>query len=154
MKLRLLGSFEGYTGQMGIINFVDGLSLEDVLPVHATRIAGVIGAEWEDGSPANVSQIYLDSMGVEAPTPEEQTKAEVEVIEKKAEAGELAAAVFYTEEQLSAIADEKGIAGLREIAEPMGIKSNSIATLISAIIKKNPPKQAEEVVEEDSAQVE
>ncbi|WP_151708810.1 hypothetical protein [Acinetobacter brisouii] len=63
MKLKLTGSgFEGYTGQMGVHYFENGLSINEVLPVDAMRIAGAIGAVWEDGSPANVGEIYAASL--------------------------------------------------------------------------------------------
>lgn len=141
MKLRLTApGWETYTGQMGVINFEDGLSVTDVLAIDAVRVAGVIGAEWEDGTPANVSQIYLDNMHTEAPTPEEQAAADnvdaPKTVDPDAarEKAELLG-VSYTEEELAAIADSKGIAGLREIAAPLGIKSNSISSLIEAILK-------------------
>lgn len=42
----------------------------------------------------------------------------------------------YTREELEKIADEKGIKGLREIADPLGLKSNSIVPLIDSILEK------------------
>jgi len=141
MKLRLTASgFESYSGQMGVITFENGLSVGDVLPVDAVRVAGVIGAEWEDGTPANVGQMYLDNIHTHAPTDEEQRAAAKADTTKtvgadvaKARAEQLG--VTYTEEQLANIADSSGIAGLREIAEPLGIKGNSIRGLISGIMK-------------------
>lgn len=40
----------------------------------------------------------------------------------------------YTNAELEAIADSKGISGLREIAEPHGVKSTSIKGLIDSIL--------------------
>jgi hypothetical protein len=141
MKLRLTApGWESYTGQMGVIFFEDGLSVSDVLPVDAVRVAGVIGAEWEDGSAANVSQMYLDNMHTEAKTDAEQRVVDTADAPKTAdpdaakEKAELLG-VTYTEEQLAEIADKQGISGLRDIAGPLGIKSNSISGLIEAIIK-------------------
>lgn len=141
MKLRLTApGWERYTGQMGVIFFEDGLSVGDVLQVDAVRVAGVIGAEWEDGTPANVSQIYLDNMHTEAKTAEEQRQADSQDAPKTVD-GDLAKekaemlGVTYTESQLAEIADKKGISGLREIASPLGIKGNSIAGLIELILK-------------------
>ena len=138
MKLRLMqAGFENYTGQMGVIDFVDGLSTGDVLPVFALRLAGIFGAEWEDGSPANVSQIYLDSMNNEAPL---AAATYVPTIEAPLEVPVEPAAIvipsrLYTEEELAGIADAKGIAGLREIADPLGVKGNAIRGLIDGILK-------------------
>lgn len=148
MKLRLTApGFERYTGQMGVITFEDGLSVTDVLAVDAVRVAGVIGAEWEDGTPANVSQTYLDNMHTKAPTDEEQRVASVAKTPKTsptpADAPRTESAVTYTEEQLAQVADAQGIAGLREIADTLGIKGNSIRGLIDAILKATgAPKKA------------
>lgn len=69
MKLRLTGNgFQDYTGQMGIHYFQNGISVHDVRPADGMRIAGTIGAEWVDGSPANVGEIYTAGMQSEAPT--------------------------------------------------------------------------------------
>lgn len=141
MKLRLTApGFETYTGQMGVINFVDGLSTDDVLPIDAVRVAGIIGAEWEDGAPANVSQIYLDNAHTPAPTDEEQRVVVTPDAPRSNDidaAKEIAAevGVTYTEEELAKIADARGIAGLREIADPLGLKGNSISGLMQAILR-------------------
>lgn len=69
MKLRLTGKgFENYTGQMGIHYFQNGLSISDVRPVDGMRIAGTIGAKWEDGTTANVGEIYAGHLQTPAPT--------------------------------------------------------------------------------------
>lgn len=75
MKLRLTGAgFDNYTGQMGIHYFQNGLSISDVLPVDGMRIAGTIGAKWEDGSVANVGEIYASHLQTPAPTGLDQTR--------------------------------------------------------------------------------
>lgn len=141
MKLRLTAAgWERYTGQMGVIFFEEGLSVGDVLAVDAVRVAGVIGAEWEDGTPANVSQIYLDNMHTEAKSVAEQRQADLPDAPKTVDPDEAKnkaemLGVTYTEDQLAEIADKQGISGLRDIATPLGIKSNSIAGLIEAILK-------------------
>lgn len=137
MKLRLTQpGFETYSAQMGVIFFENGLSTTDVSVMDATRMSAVMGCEWEDGTPSNVSQIYLDNMKTPAPlfvdadSATQDPTAVVQAHEKAAVAG-----LSYTEEQLAAIADKDGIAGLRVISEPLGIKGNSISGLISAILK-------------------
>lgn len=131
MKLRLTQpGFETYTAQMGVTFFENGLSTTDVSVMDATRMAAVMGCEWEDGTPANVGQIYLDNMHTEAPVfaapgaPDKLVVADVSVV-----------SVGYSEADLAAIADAKGIAGLRDIADTLGIKGNSIGGLIAAILK-------------------
>lgn len=129
MKLRLTnGGFDKYTGQMGVIQFVDGLSVDDVLPIDAIRVAGIIGGEWEDGTPANVSQMYLDNMNTPA-----TSSGVASIVE--AEKSENGSVTPYTEEYLHEIATNSGISGIREIADKLGIKGNSIRGLIDAILK-------------------
>lgn len=146
MKLRLTApGFEEYNGQMGVIMFENGLSTTDVLPVDAIRIAGVMGAEWEDGSAANVGQMYLNAMDTPAPALQEQRGKSEEVREsahaqrhEKAEVKDVivtAQPALYTREQLAAIADKDGIAGLRDIGAEFGVKGNSINGLIDGIMK-------------------
>ncbi len=127
MKLRLTQpGFENYTAQMGVTFFEEGLSTADVLPMDATRMAAVMQCEWEDGSPANVGQIYLDNM---------HTPAGVDVVvERETPAVISAPSVKYTEQELGDIADKEGIAGLRAIADAFGIKGNSINGLIASIL--------------------
>lgn len=137
MKLRLTASgFETFEGQMGVLFFEQGLSTSDVHPNEARRIAAVIGAEWEDGSPANIGAIYALNANTAAPT-QEQMDAEKGASAQDAENASAvqAAAAVYTEDQLATVADKKGIAGLREIAEPLGIKAQSIRALIDGILK-------------------
>ncbi|MEJ8027287.1 hypothetical protein WKH82_17960 [Acinetobacter baumannii] len=176
MKLRLTGSgFQNYTGQMGIHYFENGISVHDVLPVDGMRIAGTIGAEWVDGTPANVGEIYASSLQVEAPTslqlgrvdplaqvvgiadatkviahtqsvaelqfkatgtevPESVKAEKVAVIANESDTEASTASTKYTREQLEAIVDDKGFAGLREIGAAVGVKAGSINALIEEIL--------------------
>jgi hypothetical protein len=142
MKLRIVQEgFETYTGQMGVVFFESGLSVGDVSQMDATRMSAVMKFEWEDRSASNVAQIYLDNMHTPAPLFAEDAPAALET-QKTVVVEKIAA---YTEDQLAAIADEKGIAGLRAIAEPLEIKGNSIVGLIEAIQRAAvaPAKKAE-----------
>jgi len=162
MKIRLTQKhYETYTGQMGITNFVDGLSTTDVLPNVAGRMAAVMQCEWEDGTPANVAQVYQDNMHTEAPIASEERAAEKAAADQAVQEQVVeaqASLALHTAETLGAIADEQGITGLRAIAEPFGIKSNSIGGLIEALLKAGVAQPgveavAEVVVEEVAAEV-
>jgi hypothetical protein len=48
---------------------------------------------------------------------------------------------LWTEEELAKIADAKGIAGLREIATPLGIRGTSIRALIESLLKASAAKK-------------
>ncbi|MFT4064279.1 hypothetical protein [Paraburkholderia sp.] len=137
MKLRLLSpGMERYTAQMGTVFFEDGVSTTDVSHKDATRIAAVYACEWEDGTNPSVSQFLLDHMNtpavsVQTTTVATTTPAPVAPVVAPAQTEK----VVWNETDLAKIADEKGIAGLREIAEPMGLKGNSIRMLIEAVVK-------------------
>lgn len=127
---------ERYTAQLGAVFFENGVSTADVSHKDATRIAAVYACAYEDGTNPSVSQFLLDQMHA----PAVSTSATTVVTEPTAPAPETVAPVtpaakVWNEAELAAIADEKGIGGLREIADTMNIKNNSIRGLIDAIVK-------------------
>lgn len=137
MKLRLMQKgFETYNGQMGVIFFENGLSTADVKVIDAVRMAAVMLCEWEDGSSPSVAQSILDNANTPAPMPRQEQPEPTPA--PAPDAQPVGVTVSYTEDQLAAIADKEGIKGLRVIAEPLGIKSNSISELIVAILKVAP----------------
>lgn len=148
MKLRLLQSgFETYEGQMGVIFFTNGLSTADVKPIDAIRMAAVMQCEWEDGTSPSVAQSIIDHAHTPASIINAQEMngdtalaAESRMANNlgKADRPETepeAPGALYTEESLALIADEQGIKGLRAIADPMGVKGNSIKELIADILR-------------------
>jgi hypothetical protein len=144
MKLRLTqGGFENYTGQMGVVWFENGLSTTDVAPIDGIRISAAIGASWEDGTAANVGEMYLNHMDVPAfvgmadAAPQEQAPTQQS---SAPDAPAAAPTTVYSEEELAKIADEKGIAGLRAIGDPLGAKGTAIVGLIAEILKKQGAK--------------
>lgn len=78
---------------------------------------------------------YPEGYGPNAEQPKEEKPAEAstEVETEERPATPEGSKVKYTAEQLEKIADEQGIAGLRAIAEPLGIKARSIAELIKEL---------------------
>ena len=141
MKLRLTqAGFETYTGQMGVVMFKDGLSETDVLPIDAIRISAALGADWEDGSPANVGDMYLNAMDAPAFVGNGTGEA---VASPAADVQALVVPgdVRYSAESLAKIADAAGIAGLRAIGDQFGIKGTSIVGLIEAILKQQGPTE-------------
>lgn len=148
MKLRLTqAGFENYTGQMGVVWFENGLSTTDVKSIDGIRISAAIGAEWEDGSAANVGDMYLNNMDVPAHVGMAERPVEEQAAEpvSSVQASGVPGGAAYTEEDLAKIADEKGINGLRTIGDPLGAKGTSIVGLIAEILKKQgaKPKAAE-----------
>lgn len=130
-RLRLIGKgFENYTGAIGVTQFVEGLSVGTPHQMDVHRLTCTIGARWDDGSASSVGEGYEAAKNAPAPTVEEQVAADNAAVAAAAGPG-----VTYTHEQLAAVADKDGIAGLRQIAEPLGIKASSIKGLIDGIIK-------------------
>lgn len=151
-KIRLTQEgFENYTGQMGITFFENGLSLYPVPFKDANRMSAVMICEFEDGTSCNPAQRLLDTANQEANgvrETEDEVAPEAPVVLPVVEAPVLVtleapvqeqpvlrSTVVYSREDLEEIADKQGIAGLREIAGPLGIKSNSITNLITELVK-------------------
>lgn len=161
MKLRLTGGgFEKLTGQFGLYEFENGLSVSDIPPNEAYRLACSVGAVWEDGSPANISELHnmhYHSSVDDLPQPPTQQNEQGEINEESQETSdeqsseetneevsepeideEVKETSAWTREKLEKIADEKGIKGLREIANEYGVKANSINALIDELLALNP----------------
>lgn len=127
MKLRIIeAGWETFAGDFGGVPFEAGVSLRDVTELEAMRLSNAIRIETLEGKNPSSSQQALESittpMSVEVPI----TSAEVEA-PKPAVAG-------YTRAQLEAIADAKGIEGLREIGRVVGVSSRSINGLMDLVI--------------------
>lgn len=159
MKLRITQpGWENYTGQLGMAFFENGLSVAAVPKIVARKLAGVVGCVWEDGTNPSVTQDELTRTqaapdvhttaapvmpeGTPEPAPvvvplaavETQPAEFVQPVDPSALSVPDASAAIYTKEELEAIADREGIAGLRALADPLDIKSNSIATLVAAMV--------------------
>lgn len=152
MKLKLTqAGFETYTGQMGVVMFEDGLSVGDVLPIDAIRISAAIGAQWEDGSAANVGEMYLNNMHSPAHVGGNDINEMSMPVEGASDKSEstpegtqiVLEATVYTEDALAAVADKEGIAGLRTIADGLSVKGTSIVGLIAGIMKAQAAKTGE-----------
>lgn len=130
MKLRMIDpAWAGFTGQMGEYEFVDGLSVDDIPDRAAQRLSAQFQMEYEDGSSSNPAQelINMRQMSVDDGV---QLQNQNDTSISKAMAPKV-----WTRAELEDIADMKGIAGIREIADPMGLRSNAVAKLIAAILQ-------------------
>jgi hypothetical protein len=126
MKIRLLQpGWETFTGNFGGVEFADGVSVNDANTREAARLANVVRCELEDGSNPSASQVALDSKGT--------------IMQVGSDRAPAPAPVKYSRTALEEIAGAKGIKGLREIGDPMGVKASGIADLIEAILKAQQP---------------
>lgn len=113
----------GFTGHMGSVEFVDGISVDDIGQGDAAHLASLISVEnVANGQNPSVAQRLIDVQDVSMP------------VEKQVVAS-IAAPSDHSKESLEKIADAQGIKGVREIAEPMGLKGNSISELIDKVLK-------------------
>lgn len=142
MKVKITEpGWAGFTGQFGQYEFVDGVSVDDIGRADAAYLSGLISIEdAASGKNPSISQRIIDTYMLPASgpqTPVAPTQA--------------ASTATYTKESLEAIADTSGIKGIREVADPLGIKGNSIAELIGKVLSAQPAAPEVAPVVADSA---
>ena len=127
MKIKLVEpGWETFSDYLGFVLFKDGESVEDVSPAEAARLASIVRIETLEGRNPSPAQMILDNWSGPMSVATTDT----------ADAAKVAApAKSWTKEKLSAIADEKGIKGLREIGDDLGLKGTGIADLIAKIVE-------------------
>lgn len=123
--------WETFSDYLGFTLFKDGVSVEEVSPSEAARLASIVGIETLDGRNPSPAQMILDTWS--GP----MAVATSETADKQVQAPSVVKS--WTAEELSAIGDEKGIKGLREIADPLGLKGTSIPDLIAKIAEATKP---------------
>lgn len=141
-KIRIVQpGWETFTGHFGPTEFVDGVSVDVVDPVFIDRCAAeikVVDFETEEPVGAQVRLIetacipldVLDTLPTATPADlKSKAPAPAPVVVDEEDARE------WSEEDLMALADDKGIKGLREIGDPMGAKGRSIPELIDSVLK-------------------
>jgi hypothetical protein len=135
----------GYTGGLGTVTFKNGVSTEPVPRRIADRLAAVtqmieVDAEGNEITAAGIAHRLVTETPGRAPVKgplARQTEAEraeeerLDMLRKE----KAPASKFYTAGELEVVASEKGLKGLREIADPWGVKDRSIPGLIAAILK-------------------
>lgn len=139
MKIRIdeVG-YENYTGVLGLVEFVDGVSINDVAEGEVNRMAAVLRVVSVDSEKqigalvdyATISQVGFEREGVLV-TGADATVGFVDVDTKIPQGP---ATETYTQEELEALADKEGINGLRAIADPLNVKDTSIKGLIGSIL--------------------
>lgn len=129
MRIKLIETgYHKFTGPMGQVNFENGIS-EEITRREADALGASMRIEVLDDE-TYIGNVYERAQEVSAPV---QTPV---VAEPEPETVVESTAPAYTEDQLAAIADKEGIAGLRVIADPLGVKGVSIRALIDGILKK------------------
>lgn len=148
MKIRMTDAgYASFTGAFGTVNFENGVSVDEVSSAEARLIGAIVSIEaLEDGEFKSDSQKLMDAKDMPAsmetlPTLAQlMSEGKVKSPETKSEP-EQPKQLEYTKEALEEIADKKGIAGLREIGDPMGVKGASITKLIDGILSATKPAE-------------
>ncbi|MBO6507502.1 MAG: hypothetical protein JJ979_03285 [Roseibium sp.] len=141
--------FAKYSGFLGPVEFKDGVSVEPVPALIATRIGGTMQVAEVDENGKEITQagpaaaiVGGATIQAEVRKPlervsEEEIEKERKAAAKKAEEAERLKQVvkFYSEEELAVVADKEGLKGLRAIAEPYGVRGRAINELIEEILE-------------------
>lgn len=132
-KVKLLEStFKGYTGLLCGVQFENGVSVQELPFVDQQRICASMRAETIDGRNVSAAGAYSERYDVTADTVKEYIAEPV----TKMERGTVEPGVqIYMREELEAVADSEGIAGLRLIGGNMGVKAKGIVEMIDGILK-------------------
>lgn len=169
MKIRILDKgFAKLTGLFGTVEFVDGVSIEDVSAAEAARLGTILSIEDANtGVNPSTTQLMVDThkknmheLGLVSANivHSSELPKEVPVVVSKPEAGEAPKAPeasaspvvldwTFTEDDIDAIVKKEGVAGLRSFAEPYDINDRSIAGLVQKLMEAKalnaPVKQVE-----------
>lgn len=164
MKLRILDAgFANMTGLLGTVEFVDGVSVEEVSSAEAARLGTILSIEvvgtganpsttqlMVDTHNKNLDELGLTQPGLLEPQPEAPVKELAPESPSVGASDPTATPVLswsFTEEELDALVKKEGIAGLRAFSEQYGINGQSIAKIVKALLvaqaEQVPVKQVE-----------
>lgn len=125
-----------FNGTFGGVEFLNSLSVEAVAPATARQLGSLVRIELCD-SEAQITSNSDYLANKETPAKSESTLIDVETANAATkEHQKVEEAAQYTREDLEKVADQRGIAGVREIADTLGVRGRSIAELIDAILAK------------------
>lgn len=121
--------WEGYSDMFGLVLFKDGVSVEPVGWREASLIGGLVRIE-----DANEADFQINS-GAEYNRVKDRTTDSpvVSAVDRGTHVVDEAHA-RYTRKQLEELADEKGLAGVREVARLWGRTGRSINECIDAVL--------------------
>lgn len=164
-RIKIIQSgWETFTGEFAGMVFVNGETEEPATQVTTDRIAAELDViDADTGLPLGPQHRLLASQCVTLEAVEALERASEQPEEPKVpvtgdedpateneseaeETGENAIVTepeIWTEEKLAAVADDKGIKGLREIADPMGVRGRAIPELITEILAAQKAKLEE-----------
>ena len=151
MKIKIVeGGWEGFSGNLGMVDFENGVSVRDVTQAEANVISASIRVvNVDDDSSVGALGLDADAQNRPCVTRNLQTLEEILAQGENPNAEQpvqAAPSKQYTKEELEAIADKEGIAGLRKIGNDLDVRGTSIASLIEGILGKFAPAEANAVM--------
>lgn len=184
MKIRITDpGFANMTGLLGQVEFVDGVSVDEVSKAEAARLGTILAIEELDTgiNPSttqmmvdlhhkNLEELGIKEAGLRKVVPGE-LQASPEVVDQASvttpqnPAGIVRSELTYdfTEDDLAAIADKQGIAGLRAFADQYKVNDKSVAGLIKKLLalkaeyakpaQVEPVEEAPELTDEQKAKL-
>ena len=151
MRVKIIEpGWEKFNDQLGGTPFTDGVSDDHLSRPDIDRIAATLRIETFDGDyvPINERIIERHNPAPQEASVTEKSAEQIAVDAAISEAREIGAPThIWTKETLGQVADEKGIVGLRDIADPMGVKNVKITGLIDGILAH----QAQHIAEYEQA---
>ncbi|MCK1543417.1 hypothetical protein IVB12_15985 [Bradyrhizobium sp. 179] len=137
--------WDNFSGDMGGYQFENGVSTHPLPRAICDRIAANVSAELIDDTGDNLGQggaaariasrrSIESTVGTLLQRQTEEDKA-AELLTVHQDAGKPPTHEFFTEEQLTGIAEAGGIDELRKLAAPWNVKHRSIPGLINLILK-------------------
>lgn len=134
--IRILQSgFTSFSGQMGDVEFENGVSKENVAKSEARRLASFMRVEEVDtGRNPSHTQDLVESKAKPASEAPKSKPLEQPVAEPKPKIVEVEKVFDYSIKDLETIADEKGIEGLREFASSYDVRGGSIKQIIDSLM--------------------
>jgi hypothetical protein len=128
----LESTFKSYTGLLCGVQFEDGVSVKELPFVDQQRICASMRAETIDGRNVSAAGAYSERYSVTAENLKEHVAEPVTNLDR----GTVQPGIqVYTREELEAVADSDGIAGLRIIGGNIGVKAKGIVEMIDGILK-------------------
>jgi hypothetical protein len=134
VKVRIVQSgWEGFNGQLGEVQFQDGVSVDEMTPLQVARLGAIVSVEnvetSEQVGPA-VDVLKSWDSDCDKAVADQKNADEVKDCDTTRGSDEH----VYTEDELAKLADAHGIKGIREVADQFGLKSTSIRKLIDGIM--------------------
>ena len=134
-RLRLNeGGFRNYTGHIGLVEFVDGVSVSLVGWRETALVGSLMAVEDADipGYQVGPAADALRSEDMSSDTDAAYLETVDRGLHVNAEGSPTDAR--YTREELEAIADKEGLAGVRELARRWGRTGRSVRDCLDAIL--------------------